>query len=174
MDSDQFWAAPTTTGGLKAYYKHYGQCWDDTHIELVHFRNSDETNNWQHYWKSQGIAIAQAALAQGHQPVAGFSFYTWNAAEFLTLLALLKQSCPELIIFAGGPHVQQAEDYLFDDPIDVICLGEGEESFQQFLDCNNRADWSNINGLAYLNDKGEIHTTAPRVRKKTLMKSLLP
>jgi hypothetical protein len=24
MDSDQFWAAPTTTGGLKAYYQKYG------------------------------------------------------------------------------------------------------------------------------------------------------
>ena len=24
MDSDQFWAAPSTTGGLKAYYQQYG------------------------------------------------------------------------------------------------------------------------------------------------------
>ena len=168
MDSDQFWAAPTTTGGLKAYYKHYGQYWNDCDIELVHFRDSEQAEDWQHYWLEQGISIAQAAIAQGHQPVAGFSFYTWNAAEFLDLVRFLKQSCPELIIFAGGPHVQQAEDYLFDDPIDVICLGEGEASFQEFLDCKTREDWADIHGLAYLNAVGEIHTTAVRERKKHL------
>ena len=168
MDSDQFWAAPTTTGGLKAYYKHYGQHWNDCDIELVHFRDSEQAEDWQHYWLEQGISIAQAAIAQGHQPVAGFSFYTWNAAEFLDLVRFLKQSCPELIIFAGGPHVQQAEDYLFDDPIDVICLGEGEASFQEFLDCKTREDWADIHGLAYLNAVGEIHTTAVRERKKHL------
>ena len=168
MDSDQFWAAPTTTGGLKAYYKHYGQHWDSCDIQLVHFKNAEQALQWQHEWLKQGLAIAQTAIEQGQQPVAGFSFYTWNAAEFLELVRLLKQSCPELIIVAGGPHVQQAEDYLFDDPIDVICLGEGEESFQQLLDCRGRQDWASIDGLAYLNDNRKMHTTAARSRKKNL------
>ena len=168
MDSDQFWAAPTTTGGLKAYYKHYGKRWQDTDIDLVHFRTAQEVAEWQQVWLQQILPVAQAAITHGEQPVAGFSFYTWNAAEFLALLRILKQSCPELLIFAGGPHVQQAEDYLFDDPIDVICLGEGEETFQEFLDCDGQSDWADINGLAYLNDSGEIHTTASRARKIAL------
>lgn len=168
MDSEQFWAAPTTTGGLKAYYKHYGKHWDSCNIELVHLRNSEQANDWQRYWLARGLVIAQTAIAQGQQPVAGFSFYTWNAAEFLELIRFLKQGCPELIILAGGPHVQQAEDYLFDDPIDVIFLGEGEASFQEFLDCKTPEGWANIDGLAYLDTTGNIHTTAPRARIKNL------
>ena len=46
-----------------------------------------------------------------------------------------------LVIAAGGPHVQQAEDYLGIDPIDVIFLGEAEISFQEFLDCGSPAQW---------------------------------
>jgi hypothetical protein len=164
MDSDQFWAAPSTTGGIKAYYQRYGARCQQTNIELVHFRDSDVIEKWQQQWLKEFLPVAQQAIAAGQQPIAGFSFYTWNAAEFLELLRFLKASCPELLVVAGGPHIQQAEDYLFDDPIDLISLGEGEASFQQLLDCDGREDWSAINGLAYLNDKGDLHKTPSRER----------
>ncbi|WP_159931257.1 radical SAM protein [Oceanicoccus sp. KOV_DT_Chl] len=168
MDSDQFWAAPATTGGLKSYYRQYGQRWQQTRIELVHFRNDESIAQWQQQWLQQGLAIAQQAIALGQQPVAGFSFYTWNAAEFLALIRFLKQSCPELLIIAGGPHVQQAEDYLFDDPIDLISLGEGEASFQELLDCDGREQWHLIAGLAYLDKDGQLHKTSKRERTISL------
>lgn len=167
MDSDQFWAAPSTTGGLKAYYKRYGRRWHQTDIEIVHFRNSDSIEHWQQHWLQQLLPIAEQAIAVGQQAVAGFSFYTWNAAEFLELAGFLKQSCPQLLIVAGGPHVQQAEDYLFDEPIDLISLGEGEASFQQLLDSDGRQHWSAIDGLAYL-DQGKLHKTTSRERTLTL------
>ncbi|MCB1841576.1 MAG: radical SAM protein, partial [Halioglobus sp.] len=97
----------------------------------------------------------------------GFSFYTWNAAEFLTLAADLRATLPELLIVAGGPHVQQAEDYLGIDPIDVIFLGEAEISFQEFLDCEDREAWPGVNGLAYLQE-GQLVKTAPRERCQNL------
>ncbi len=97
----------------------------------------------------------------------GFSFYTWNAAEFLALAGELKRLLPDLLIVAGGPHVQQAGDYLGVDPIDVIFLGEAEVSFQEFLDCRDRSGWHGIDGLAFLVDSAVV-TTAPRERCRNL------
>jgi hypothetical protein len=168
MDSDQFWAAPSTTGGIKAYYQQYGARWPQTAIELVHFRNADAIAAWQQHWLDELLPVARQAIDAGLPAIAGFSFYTWNAAEFLQLLRFLKQSCPQLLIVAGGPHVQQAEDYLFDDPIDLIALGEGETSFQQLLDCQGRDDWPSIHGLAYLDSTGQLHKTPARERTLTL------
>ena len=172
MDSEQFWAAPSTTAGLKAYYKHYGAHWEQTQIDLVHFRNSEAIEQWQQQWREEILAIAEQAIANGQQPIAGFSFYTWNAAEFLDLLRFLKDSCPALLIIVGGPHVQQAEDYLFDDPIDLVFMGEGETSFQQLLDANGRDDWHNIDGLAYLDDNQQLYKTPGR--KRTIALDDLP
>jgi hypothetical protein len=167
MDSDQFWAAPTTTGGLKAYYQTYGSHCDDYQLELLHFRHSEAIAQWQASWQSVYLPQCRAAIARGGRPVVGFSMYTWNAAEFLELIHQFKADCPELLCIAGGPHVQQAEDYLFDDPIDIIILGEGETSFQEILDSPEQDSWHAIKGLAYRQDDS-IHKTPERSRRKLL------
>lgn len=168
MDSEQFSAAPMTTGGIKAYYHEYGEKHPQTDIELVHFLQSGEIADWLKHWQEQLLPIAKQAAAKGQAPIAGFSFYTWNAAEFLELLNELKASCPELIVVVGGPHVQQAEDYLFDDPIDIVVLGEGEETFKSLLDCGELSDRTQIPGLAFLNPQGELLKTVSRARTKDL------
>ena len=167
MDSDEFQAPPTTTAALTAYFRKYGASADRTDIELVHFQAADDIASWRQQWQAKGLTTARAALRAGVQPIVGFSFYTWNAAEFLALAGELKTLMPELLIIAGGPHVQQAEDYLGVDPVDVIFLGEAEVSLQEFLDCDDRAAWPAIDGLAYLED-GQIHTTAERERCREL------
>jgi hypothetical protein len=163
MDSDEFHAPPTTTAALTAYFRKYGASSDGTDIHLVHFQGEDEITPWLERWQREELPRAEQALQAGLQPLLGFSFYTWNAAEFLALSGKLKALLPELTIIAGGPHVQQAEDYLGVDPIDVIFLGEAEVSLQEFLDCPDRQDWAAIDGLAYLDETG-IVTTASRAR----------
>jgi len=167
MDSDQFWAAPTTTGGLKAYYQRYGTNTEHYHLELLHFRDSEAINAWQHTAQAKALTQIRAALNAGHRPVVGFSMYTWNAAEFLSLIHSIKSACPEVLCIAGGPHVQQAEDYLFDDPIDLIILGEGESSFQEILDAPLNGSWESVKGLAFLRN-GELIKTAERQRRTQL------
>jgi hypothetical protein len=163
MDSDEFNAPPTTTAALTAYFRRHGQSSDHTDIDLAHFRSAAEIDNWITRWSSEQLPRAQAALDRGRQPLVGFSFYTWNAAEFLALAKKLKGLLPELLIIAGGPHVQQAEDYLGIEAIDVVFLGEAEITLQEFLDCPDTDDWIAIDGLAFLR-KGEIIRTAPRTR----------
>jgi radical SAM superfamily enzyme YgiQ (UPF0313 family) len=167
MDSDQFYAAPTTTATLKAYYQHYGKNTEQQNIHLVHFKDSEDVIRWQEEWQSSIINTAKQALDKGLAPIIGLSFYTWNAADFLSLIASVKKSLPDILIIVGGPHVQQAEDYLGEDPIDIIVLGEGERTFTDILDVNNN-DFSNIHGIAYLNAHGDIVKTPERERIKDL------
>ncbi|MEH6582432.1 MAG: radical SAM protein [Halioglobus sp.] len=167
MDSEQFNAPPTTTAALTAYFREYGATSGQTDINLEHFQSGGDIPSWLTEWQHEGLPQALRALADGLQPIIGFSFYTWNAAEFLELSRSLKALLPKLLIIAGGPHVQQAEDYLGIDPIDLIFLGEAEVSFQQVLDAPGRDHWGGIDGLAYLH-KGEVFETPSRARCKEL------
>ena len=163
MDSEGFRAPPTTTAALSAYYRKYGAAAPDTHIELVHFFGAEDIPAWLTQWRAQYREQALAAMECGQRPVIGFSFYTWNAAEFLQLVRDLKADIPGLLSIAGGPHVQQAEDYLGDDPFDLVVMGEGEITFCELLDASGPESWPDIAGLAYR--EGETVTfsaTRPR------------
>lgn len=168
QDSEGFSAAPTTTGGLKAYYQGYGRKASSTAIELVHFISAESIPHWKQVWTRDLLPRARLALESGEQAVVGFSFYTWNAAEFLELVRFIKQSCADILVVAGGPHVQQAEDYLFDDPIDVIVLGEGEQTFTELLDAECIEAWDDICGLAFLDDRQQLRKTPARQRMTDL------
>lgn len=169
LDSERFAAVPMTTGALAAYYQKFGRTAKYTSVELVHFFQSEDINKWvETRWEPHLVHVAKRALEQGLQPVMGFSFYSWNTAEFLHLIGRLRATCPGVLIVGGGPHVQLADDFLRDDSIDVIVLGEGEITFQELLDCENRDSWSQIAGLAYLGPKGEVRRTHARPRNSSL------
>ena len=132
MDSEQFNAPPTTTAALVAYFRRYGDSAAATATELVHFQSGADIAGWLARWRQECCQQPRRPCNR-LSPVVGFSF-TWNAAEFLPRGGT-ETTLPGLLVVAGGPHVQQAGDYLGIDPIDVIFLGEVEVSFQQFLDC---------------------------------------
>ncbi len=167
MDSEQFHAAPLTTGGLQAYYQRFGQRCDDTEFQLLHFRDAEHIEAWQEDGISDLRQVCEAALAVGYQPVLGFSFYTWNAAEFLQLIVNLKRQLPDVLCVAGGPHVQEAESYLLSDPIDLIVLGEGEQTFTELLDATEPQHWPSIAGLAWA-QSDRIVRSAQRTRETDL------
>ncbi|CAA0124988.1 Anaerobic magnesium-protoporphyrin IX monomethyl ester cyclase [BD1-7 clade bacterium] len=167
MDSDQFFAAPTTSATLKAYYLKHGQHTASNDIRLIHFRDEDHLRQWTLDHQEALLTDIRTSQSHGQQPIIGFSFYTWNAAEFLALVASLKKQAPGVLSIAGGPHVQQAEDYLGYDPIDLIVLGEGEQTFTQILDCQDN-DFSHVNGLAFLDADNKIVETPSRERIKNL------
>ncbi len=146
MDSDQFYSPPTTTAALSSYFQKYGNTADQTDIELVHFRDSTEIEVWLEQWQIQHRLRAVTALSRDLIPVIDL---------------------PQLLAIGGGPHIQQAEDYLGTDPVDVVVLGEGEITFAALLDASGASEWENIEGIAYL-DKGELTRTTKRERAKNL------
>ncbi len=168
MDTDHFCAPPLTTGALKAYFAAHGATRADTDVELVHFANRDVLDTWlQSEWPRHVRPLAAAAVDAGVEPVLGLSCYTWNVAELLEVARRIKSELPGMLVVAGGPHVQRAADFLHDEAIDVISLGEGERTFTELLDCGKRADWHTVDGLAFL-DGGTLHETRPRARTMAL------
>jgi B12 binding domain/Radical SAM superfamily len=160
---------PMCTGGLKACFQRYGHTADDTEIDLVHFHLDSEIGPWQRdQWQSHLLLRARQAALRGLSPVVGFSIYTWNAAQFLELIRDLRASCPELCVVVGGPHVQRAEDYLHEDGIDLVVLGEGELTFSEWLDCESRDQWASVQGLAFLGADGALIKTPERHRVRDL------
>ena len=169
MDTEQFEAPPMTTGALKAHYVTRGAGIFATDIELVHFLRVEQLETWlEEQWPGRVQARVEAALDAGVQPVFGFSCYTWNVAEFVAIARRVKCTFPGALIVAGGPHVQRAEDFLYEDGFDAIVLGEGEETFTELLDCESRAQWSSVAGLAYLDVAGALVKTATRPRSTAL------
>ena len=66
--------------------------------------------------------------------VLGISTYIWNGERFNTIIRLLKQHRPELIIIAGGPEMGEDPVYYFSkSPIDYIVKGEAEDIFVPLL-----------------------------------------
>jgi hypothetical protein len=158
-----------TTGRLQAYFQRFGASASSTEVELVHFSMSQEIDVFlRERWDTELVNTARAAVDAGLAPVAGFSIYTWNAADFLRAIAHVRRSCPGISVVVGGPHVQRAQDFLYVDGIDAVVLGEGEATFQELLDCGasgggGRAQWDNVKGLAFLRD-GELVKTPARER----------
>lgn len=169
LDTEQFYGPPMTTGALKASFLARGQSATATDVQLVHFKDRADVMHWlQNDWPGTVAPLARRALAAGVQPVFGLSCYTWNVAEFLTLARTVKREVPDALIVAGGPHVQRAEDFLVEDGIDVVVLGEGETTFTELLDCSGRSAWDDVAGLAFLTAGGATHRTAARARATDL------
>ena len=169
LDTEQFYGPPMTTGALKANFLARGRTAGETDVRLVHFKDRADVMHWlQNDWPNQIAPLAREALATGMQPVFGLSCYTWNVAEFLILARTVKREVPGALVVAGGPHVQRAEDFLFEDGIDVVVLGEGETTFTELLDCADRSAWGGVDGLAFLTFDGTPHRTAVRARAKEL------
>ncbi len=169
LDTEQFYGPPMTTGALKAYFLVHGATAAATDVQLVHFRDRADVTHWLAVeWPERIAPLARAALAEGVQPVFALSCYTWNVAEFLTLARTVKRELPGALVVAGGPHVQRAEDFLIEDGIDVVVLGEGEKTFTGLLDCPDRAAWADVAGLGFLDATGAPVRTAVRTRTTDL------
>ncbi|MET3698206.1 radical SAM superfamily enzyme YgiQ (UPF0313 family) [Bacillus oleivorans] len=91
--------------------------------------------------------------------IIGFSCYIWNIEETIRVVKMLKKINPNLFIVFGGPEVTyDVPEWLERLPeIDVIALGEGEETFKQLLaSLNDGRSLDSVGGIAYINDDGML------------------
>lgn len=104
----------------------------------------------------------------GQDPdVVAFSCYIWNIEPTLKLVHMLKQVRPSLTTLLGGPEVSyDPVELMANHPaVDYIIFGEGEVTFQEFLQyrLQNRPDTSEpeaILGLAYRRRLHKLQKTA--------------
>lgn len=96
--------------------------------------------------------------------VVGFSCYIWNIEETIKIIKMMKKINPELIIVLGGPEVTyDAREWMEKIPeVDHIVIGEGEETFKQFLgELHSGKDFKKVSGIAF-RENGSIIITPQR------------
>jgi len=95
----------------------------------------------------------QAALDQLRDAdVVGFSLYVWNERLTLEVARRLRAERPDVLIVFGGPQVpDRAEAFLRAHPfIDIVCHGEGEQTFLSILERARDRDFASVQGVSYL------------------------
>ncbi|MGD8399719.1 MAG: B12-binding domain-containing radical SAM protein [Bacillota bacterium] len=89
--------------------------------------------------------------------VVAFSCNIWNIEAIFKLCRRLRQVTPEIRLVLGGPEVgAEPEAVLIENPaVDFIIVGEGEVTFEEFLDQLGRAqpEWRRVAGLVYRDGK---------------------
>jgi tRNA A37 methylthiotransferase MiaB len=103
--------------------------------------------------------------------VYAFSCYVWNMGLVRSVVAAIRQVRPQAQIILGGPQVMsQAHRYLErTDERTVICNGEGEITFSQYLLAltDTSPGLHEVNGLSFYRD-GELVTTLKQPRISSL------
>ena len=98
--------------------------------------------------------------------VAAFSLYVWNERLTLAVARRLREVRPNILIIFGGPQISdRAEAFLRANPfIDVVCHGEGEQTFLKLIEQGRTRDFSGIQGTSYIDKKGDfVHQ--PRLQR---------
>ncbi|MEU8483366.1 cobalamin-dependent protein [Streptomyces sp. NPDC048641] len=110
-------------------------------------------------------------LIRSDADVYGFSCYVWNMGLVRSLVETLRQAKPHVHIILGGPQVMsQAQRYLNSaDERTVICNGEGEITFTQYLRALTESSprFDEVDGLSFYRDR-ELVTTAKQSRISNL------
>ncbi len=134
------------------YIKTYCQEYDDQ----IHIMETSINNNENEIIK---------AIYREKPDIIGISCYIWNMAYIKMLIPTLKKILPDVTIVLGGPEVSyEGENLLNISEVDLIMEGEGEETWQEYLDyrISNKGALSEIAGLVYRNDDGSIHRNPSR------------
>jgi anaerobic magnesium-protoporphyrin IX monomethyl ester cyclase len=101
-------------------------------------------------------------LYQQKPTVIGFSCYIWNIEETIKVVNMIKKIDPSILIVLGGPEVTYDTTEWMEkvQNVDIIVIGEGEQTFKQLLSVIEEGETSfqSVPGIAY-RDKGQIKVT---------------
>jgi radical SAM superfamily enzyme len=77
--------------------------------------------------------LVREILASGVEAVA-FTLCLWNVERGLRIAGMLRESCPELFLMAGGPEISEDHPFLLEEPVfNALVTGEGEAVFPEIL-----------------------------------------
>lgn len=87
----------------------------------------------------------------------GITITTENRMEAFDVCRLVKQSCPDKTVIAGGPHCTNADmDTIEHIPeIDIVVRGEAEQTLVEIVEClENNGSLGSIDGITYRDENG--------------------
>ena len=116
------------------------------------------------------LPAIQEQLASRQPDIIGISQWTHNRHASLEIARLARRLNPGCIIIMGGGHATfRYHEMLADDsPVDIVVLGEGEETLRELAEgIGHGASWHDVEGIAF-RDGGRIVLTGQRVPRMTL------
>lgn len=147
---------PLALAYLKAYYKKYGKQNHEIIIKQFSFENTLARNN--------NLNLKQKILTyitETKPDIIGFSCYTWSIKLIQELKQDIKQLLPKTKIILGGPEI--TNDY----KADYLVIGQGEESFKQILDNENKTNILKTEPKEIVNPYTEIEDKYDVIRFET-------
>ena len=108
---------------------------------------------------------------KGFKPeVVGFSVTTFTLHHALKIAALIRQDFPEIPLIYGGVHPTLLPEETLQNPlVDAICIGEGEDSFREYLDkLQDNQEPKGVAGIWYKDKTGAIVRNPLRPFKEDL------
>ena len=113
------------------------------------------------FHRSRWRTVLRERLMQTNPDVIGISCLTFNYVEALAASRLAKEVIPRATIVFGGTHPTiMPEETLNNVTVDAVCIGEGEITFNQYLNaldaakssCGIDGIWYKQNGCVIKND----------------------
>ena len=97
--------------------------------------------------------------------IIGIGGLTSTYARIKELVPLIRKNSPNSLLVGGGGWSTYNPDEIFQlvPDLDIICIGEGEDTFSEIYETVKKGsnDFENVNGIC-INKKNEIHFTGPR------------
>lgn len=154
---------PLAAGYLKATALGNETIRDELDIRIFNFGGGDTVT-----------VMAETMFAAGTPDVLAFSVFGWSYHPFGAIAETYKQVCPHGWVVFGGTHVaNQAERVFRQYPqVDIVVNTEGEFIFRDlllaFLEGRSPQELSDIDGISFCPEPGELVTTAAPQRIQDL------
>jgi radical SAM superfamily enzyme YgiQ (UPF0313 family) len=95
--------------------------------------------------------------------VVGCSCVAANSHLVKQVLRRVKKFRPDIVTIAGGHHPSLMPEDCNEASIDVVVIGEGEETLHEIvLECESKHNWERIPGIAYRSKDGEFRINRDR------------
>lgn len=112
-------------------------------------------------WSDTAIARQLRAIRPA---MVGISQWTHNRHASLALARLVRRTLPESTIVMGGGHATFCFREMLgpDSPVDLVVMGEGEETLGELAACHAAGEgWRDVAGIAF-RDGGQVSVNPPR------------
>jgi radical SAM superfamily enzyme YgiQ (UPF0313 family) len=114
---------PLAAGYLKLFAERHGLA-EYYDIEILPAQKANQL----------GDQAMVAAICEHNPQIVGFTCYLWNIDRTLWVANQVKQRRAQTQVLLGGPEITRDNEWVLDSPcVDYAVIGEGEQTFAQFL-----------------------------------------
>ena len=136
-----------------------------------------EAVNSQYDWDQDTLVygLALDKIVQAIDPevdLIGFNLnFSFEWPLYRKLISMVGERFPKATIISGGEHTNAVPQQILNETCISVCIhGEGEETILDIIECLDKLDEKKetLNGISFLNAKGEFIKNPPRMRIKNL------